>query len=378
MVEEEIRFIPVDQLMETLHTSLQGLSSSEVESRKASYGPNEVVRQKKMAVFRQFISQFKNPLIIILILASVLTLFLGEYVNAIIIIVMVFLSVFIDFFQEYRAERAVELLKEKISTLATVIRDGNSQDVPLSKLVPGDIISLSAGAIVPADARVIQARDFFVDQSALTGESYPVEKTAQIRVGENQDTQQWEQYLFMSSPVVSGSATAVVVKTGMSTEYGKIAERLIARPPETEFERGLNKFSYLITQIIFLLVIFVFFTNALFKHGIVDSLLFAVALAVGLTPELLPMILTVNLSKGALAMSDKGVIVKHLASIQNFGSMDTLCTDKTGTLTENRIALIYHVDAERNDNEQVLLMKSRLISFENMSRSLLQKTRIVY
>ena len=355
MEEEETRFIPVDQLMETLHTSQRGLSSQEVESRRALYGPNEVVRQKKMAVFRQFIGQFKNPLIIILILASVLSIFLGEFVNATIIIVMVILSVFIDFFQEYRAERAVELLKEKISTLATVIRDGNSQDVPLSELVPGDIISLSAGAIVPADARVLLARDFFVDQSALTGESYPVEKTAQIRVGEDQDPQQWEQYLFMSSPVVSGSATAVVVKTGMSTEYGKIAERLTARPPETEFERGLNKFSYLITQIIFLLVIFVFFTNALFKHGVIDSLLFAVALAVGLTPELLPMILTVNLSKGALAMSDKGVIVKHLASIQNFGSMDTLCTDKTGTLTENRIALIYHVDAERNDNEQVLL-----------------------
>jgi Mg2+-importing ATPase len=159
----------------------------------------------------------------------------------------------------------------------------------------------------------------------------------------------------MSSPVVSGSATAVVVKTGMSTEYGKIAERLTARPPETEFERGLKQYSYLVTRIIFFLVIFVFFSNALFKHGVLESLLFAVALAVGLTPELLPMILTLNLSKGALAMSEKGVIVKHLASIQNFGSMDMLCTDKTGTLTENRITLIYHVDAEGNTSEQVLL-----------------------
>jgi Mg2+-importing ATPase len=355
MAEEEFPFIPVDQLMETLHTSLQGLSSKEVESRRASYGPNAVVREKKLAVFRQFIGQFKNPLIIILLLAAVLSVFLGEFVDAMIIIVIVFLSVFIDFFQEYRAERAVELLKEKISTLATVIRAGVRQDVPLSELVPGDIITLSAGAIVPADARVILARDFFVDQSALTGESFPVEKTAQIRAGEKQDPQQWEQYLFMSSPVVSGSATAVVVKTGMSTEYGKIAERLTARPPETEFERGLKQFSYLITRIIFFLVIFVFFTNALFKHGVLDSLLFAVALAVGLTPELLPMILTVNLSKGALAMSEKGVIVKHLVSIQNFGSMDMLCTDKTGTLTENRITLVYHVDAERNTSEQVLL-----------------------
>lgn len=355
MADDESRFIPVDQLMETLHTSLQGLSSDEVESRRSTYGPNEVVRQKKLAAFRQFAGQLKNPLIIILLLAAVLSIFLAELVDALIIIVIVFLSVCIDFFQEYRAERAVELLKEKISTMATVIRDGARQDVPLSELVPGDIITLSAGDIVPADARVLSARDFFVDQSALTGESFPVEKTAQERQGMEPDPSGREQYLFMSSPVVSGSATAAVVKTGMRTEYGKIAERLTARPPETEFERGLKQFSYLVTRIIFLLVIFVFFTNALFKHGVLDSLLFAVALAVGLTPELLPMILTVNLAKGALAMSEKGVIVKHLASIQNFGSMDVLCTDKTGTLTENRITLIYHVDVERTSSDQVLL-----------------------
>lgn len=355
MAEEEIPFVPVDQLMETLHTSLQGLSSEDVATRGASYGPNAVVREKKLAAFRQFASQFKNPLIIILLLAAVLSVFLAEFVDALIIVVIVFLSVFIDFYQEYRAGRAVELLQQKISTLATVTRDRSTQDVPLSELVPGDIISLSAGNIVPADARVIHARDFFVDQSALTGESFPVEKTAQVRGGERQEPQHYADYLFMSSPVVSGSATAVVVKTGMSTEYGKIAERLTARPPETEFERGLKQYSYLVTRIIFFLVIFVFFTNTLLKHGVLESLLFAVALAVGLTPELLPMILTLNLSKGALAMSEKGVIVKHLASIQSFGSMDMLCTDKTGTLTENRITLIYHVDAEGTTSEQVLL-----------------------
>ena len=355
MTEEEYLDIPVDQVMERLHTSPRGLSSEEVESRRALYGPNEVVREKKLAAFRQFIGQFKNPLIIILLFAAVLSIFLGEFVDALIIIAIVFISVFVDFFQEYRAERTVELLKGKISTMATVFRDGTRLDVHLSELVPGDIFTLSAGDIVPADARLILARDFFVDQSALTGESFPVEKTAEVQSGGDQDSRQRVTYLFMSSPVVSGSATAVVVKTGMSTEYGRIAERLTARPPETEFERGLKQYSYLITRIIFLLVIFVFFTNALFKHGVLDSLLFAVALAVGLTPELLPMILTVNMSKGALAMSDKGVIVKHLASIQNFGSMDVLCTDKTGTLTENRITLIYHVDAERNSSEQVLL-----------------------
>jgi Mg2+-importing ATPase len=355
MAEEEPQFIPVDQLMDIHHTSLQGLSSGEVEARRSSFGSNEVVRQKRLAALRQFASQLKNPLIIILLFAAILSIFLGELVDALIIIVIVFLSVFIDFFQEYRAERAVELLKEKISTMVTVIRNGTRLDVPLAELVPGDIIILSAGDIVPADARVILARDFFVDQSALTGESYPVEKIAQERQGMEPDPSGREQYLFMSSPVVSGSATAVVVKTGMATEYGKIAERLTARPPETEFERGLSQFSYLVTRIIFVLVIFVFFINTLFHHGVLNSLLFAVALAVGLTPELLPMILTVNLAKGALAMSEKGVIVKHLASIQNFGSMDVLCTDKTGTLTENRITLIHHVDAERNSSDQVLL-----------------------
>ena len=177
MSDKEIRFIPIHQLMETLHTSLQGLSPDEVASRRASYGPNEVVRERKMAVFRQFFRQFKNPLVIILFIASVLSIFLGELVDALIIIVIVVLSVFIDFFQEYRAGRAVDLLKEKISTTATVIREGVLGDVNLSELVPGDIITLSAGDIVPADARVIVAKDFFVDQSALTGESFPVEKT---------------------------------------------------------------------------------------------------------------------------------------------------------------------------------------------------------
>jgi len=355
MSDEEIRSIPLDHLMEALHTSPRGLSHEEVLVRRESYGPNEVVRERKIAVIRQFLRPLKNPLILLLLIASVLSIFLGELVDALIIIVIVVLSVFIDFFQEYRAGRAVELLKEKISTTATVIRAGVLGEVNLADLVPGDIITLSAGDIVPADSRVLAAKDFFVDQSALTGESYPVEKTALPRPAGEQDTQGWGQYLFMSSPVVSGSATAVVVKTGMSTEYGKIAERLTARPPETEFERGLKQFSYLVTQIIFILVLFVFFINAFFKHGVLDSLLFAVALAVGLTPELLPMILTLNLSKGALAMSEKGVIVKHLASIQNFGSMDILCTDKTGTLTENRITLVYHVDVQRNSSEMVLL-----------------------
>ena len=247
------------------------------------------------------------------------------------------------------------MLSEKVRTTATVLRDGVRQEVKLSEVVPGDIVSLSAGDIVPADARIVNAKDLFVNQSALTGESFPVEKTSASLKAKNSTITEWNNCLFLGTSVVSGMASAIVVRTGSSTEYGRIAKRLVARQPETEFERGLRRFGYLIMQITLSLVIFVFFINALFKRGVLESLLFSVALAVGLTPELLPMILSVNLSKGALAMSKKNVIVKRLPSIQNFGSMDVLCTDKTGTLTENRITLVLHVDAERRENEKVLL-----------------------
>jgi Mg2+-importing ATPase len=213
---------------------------------------------------------------------------------------------------------------------------------------------LPRGISSPADARVLAARDFYVNQSALTGEPFPVAKTAGI---EDPGTPLSEaaNYIFLGTSVVSGTATAVITRTGMSTEFGRVAKTLVERPPETEFERGLKQFSYLMSKFVFTLVIFVFFINALFRHGVLESLLFSVALAVGMTPELLPMILSLNLSKGSIAMSEKGAIVKHPESIQNFGSMDILCTDKTGTLTENEIALVRHLDTEGKDSENVLL-----------------------
>lgn len=263
-------------------------------------------------------------------------------------------SVILDFYQEYRAGTAVELLRQKITTTATVTHDGKRQEIPLGLLVPGDLISLTAGDIVPADARVITSRDFFINQSALTGEPYPVEKTNAAGRPADQPADR-ENSVFLGTSVVSGSANAIVTRTGSATEYGRIARMLGERPPETEFERGINSFGLLMMRLVFFLVIFVFFVNALLHHGILDSLLFAVALAVGMTPELLPMILSINLSNGAIAMSRKGAIVKHLASIQNFGSMDVLCTDKTGTLTENRISLIKHVGIDGTDSDRVLL-----------------------
>ena len=340
-------------VMAFLGTTDRGLSSAEASARLERYGPNDISQVRKRPIIFQFLEHFRNFLVIILLLAAVISAFTGGIISAAIIIVIVFISVTIDFFQEYKAGQAAELLRKKIVTNATVLRDGTVQELPIFDLVPGDIISLSAGDIVPADARLIGGRDLYVNQSALTGEPYPVEKNPAV-VDPARSLIEAENYIFLGTSVVSGTATAVVTKTGLATEFGSVAKTLVARPPETEFERGLRHFSYLMTQFVFSLVVFVFFVNAFFKHDILNSLLFSVALAVGMVPELLPMILSLNLSKGAIAMSEKGAIVKHPASIQNFGSMDVLCTDKTGTLTENQIALVRHLDTEGNDSETVL------------------------
>jgi Mg2+-importing ATPase len=339
-------------------TSSQGLSSEEAERRLKIYGTNELARKKKRAAIVSFLLHFKSPLILILLGAAAFAASDGDIADFSIILVIVIISVSIDHYQESKAENAAEALKETVSTTATVLRDNTKNELKLSLIVPGDIIFLSAGDIAPADARIIDAKDLFINQSALTGESFPAEKTANelqsIDVSSGSITE-WNNYVFMGTSVVSGTATATVVKTGGSTEYGKIAKRLVAKPPETEFERGVKGFSYLIMQVTFILIIFVFMALALEHRDLVQSLLFAAALAVGLTPELLPMIITMNLSKGAINMSKKGVVVKHLPSIENFGSMNVLCTDKTGTLTENRISLVSHVDAEGDDDDKVLL-----------------------
>jgi Mg2+-importing ATPase len=352
---EELLSLPIDELFVRLETSQSGLTSQVAESRLEIYGYNELAKRKKRTAIVKFLSEFRSPLVIILLLAGLLSGFFGEMINATIIFSIVFVSVVLDFYQESKAEKAAEMLKEKVTTTATVLRDSVKQEVKLSEIVPGDIVYLSAGDMVPADARVVNAKDFFVNQSALTGESFPVEKTPAPLKAKGAAITEWNNCLFLGTSVVSGTATAIVVKTGNFTEYGRIAKKLVAREPETDYERGLRRFGFLIMQVTFILVLFVFFINALYKRDVLESLLFAVALAVGLTPELLPMIVSVNLSKGALAMSKKGVIVKRLASIQNFGSMDVLCTDKTGTLTENKITLVLHVDMEGNDNEKTLL-----------------------
>ncbi len=354
MKTEDLLSIPMDEFLIRLETSQSGLAAQEVENRLRTYGHNELAKRKKRTAAVEFLVHLRSPLVILLLIAGLISGFLGETINAAIIFSIVLLSVVLDFYQESKAEKAAEMLREKVTTTATVLRDGARQEVKLSEIVPGDIIYLSAGDIAPADARVINAKDLFLDQSALTGESFPVEKMAEPLKAKDPAITEWDNCLFMGTSVVSGTATAVVIKTGNFTEYGKVAEKLAIREPETEFEKGLRRFGFLMLEVTFLLVLLVFFINALFKRDILESLLFAVALAVGLTPELLPMILSVNLSQGALAMSKRGVIVKRLVAIQNFGSMDVLCTDKTGTLTQNKITLVLHVDIEGKENEKVL------------------------
>lgn len=362
---EDLLCHPIDEVMARLKTSSSGLTSEQANEFLKFYGPNEVAKRRKRAAAVKFLLLFKNPLVLILLIAGTISGVVGfaqydmtNIINMTIIFIMVFMSVVLMFLQESRAERAAEKLQEKVATTATVLRDGVKEEVRLSDIVPGDMIFLSAGDVVPADARLISAKDFFMDQSALTGESFPIEKTvAPITSKQACNVEEWNNYLFMGTSVVTGLATAVVVKTGSSTEYGRIIKKIVERRPETEFERGLRRFGYLIMQVTFVLVSFVFIILAVRYQGerVLESFLFAVALAVGLTPELLPMILSINLSKGAMAMSKKGVIVKQLSSIQNFGNMDVLCTDKTGTLTENRVTLMLHIDMEGIDNEKVLL-----------------------
>lgn len=352
---EEILTLPVEKLLLRLKSSLNGLTSEEVKRRLELFGYNEIPTRKKRTIIVDFLSHFKNPLVVILLIAGLISGFLADVTDMVIIYIMVLFSVIVDFYQEHKAEREAEMLRQRVATKATVLRDGVKKEIRLEEIVPGDIVLLSAGDIVPADARIISAKDLLVDESVLTGESFPVEKTDQPLKSYEPSITKWSNYLFMGTSVVSGTAMALVVKTGSSTEYGKIAKRLARRKGETEFEKGLRRFGYMIMQVTFLLVIIVFFINALYKRGVLDSLLFAVALAVGLTPELLPMIVTITLSKGAVLMAKKKVIVKRLAAIQNFGSMDVLCTDKTGTLTENRVKLALYVDINGEENNKVLL-----------------------
>lgn len=302
----------------------------------------------------QFLSRFKNPLIILLLVASSVSALTGELTNFFIIAVMVLFSVTLDFVQEHRAGKAAASLRQSVSVRARVERDGKPVEIAVTEVVPGDLVVLSAGDMIPADGRVVEADDFFVKQALLTGEPYPVEKHPGELAAGATDIQDAANAVFMGTTVISGSARIRVVNTGAGTAMGAIADTLTRQPPPSAFEIGTHRFGLLIMRLTILLVLFVLLVNAFMHKPWLESFLFAVALAVGLTPELLPMVVSVTLSRGALLMARKRVIVKRLAAIQNLGSMDVLCTDKTGTLTEAKIRLEQHVDPQGQPSERVL------------------------
>src|SRR5271157_1783144 len=358
---EEILCSSAENLLEKLGTSQSGLSTEVARDRIEFFGPNDVAMKKKRPLIVEFLKYFKSPLILILLGAAIISGLLFDLTDMSIIIFIVIMSVFLDFIQEHRAGKAAEELQKRIQTTTTALRDGVKKELPLAEFVPGDIIVLSAGEIVPADARILAAKDLFSHQSAMTGESIPVEKSPDpIKPEDVSSIAKWTNCLFMGASILSGTGIAVVVKTGTMTEYGKIIMSAIEKKPETEFDKSTKRFGMFLLKVTVLLVGFVFLVKAWQSAAtggsagtVVDSLLFAVALSVGLTPDLLPMIISVNLSKSAVAMSKKKVIVKRLNSIQNFGSMDVLCTDKTGTLTENKIVMVLHVDIEGKSNDKV-------------------------
>jgi P-type Mg2+ transporter len=345
---------PIADMLAELATDAIGLSNSEAQARLSKFGQNLFRDHRKQALFVQFLARFKNPLVLLLLVASAISAFTGEMTNFVIISVMVLLSVTLDFVQEHRAGKAAESLRKSVSVHARVFRDGKLTEIPVVGVVPGDITEVSAGDMIPADGLVLEANDLFVKQALLTGESYPVEKRSGALTDDATELQDATNAVFMGTTVISGSAHLLVVKTGTDTAIGAIADSLTSQPPPTAFEIGTHRFGLLIMRLTILMVLFVLMVNALMHKPWLDSFLFAVALAVGLTPELLPMVVSVTLSQGALLMAKKRVIVKRLASIQNLGSMDVLCTDKTGTLTEAKIRLEQHVDSQGKPSQRVL------------------------
>jgi len=345
----------ITHLLEKLNTSSSGLSAKCAKSRLRHYGLNEMAREKRKSGVWIFLTSLANPLVILLGVLGLVSFLTGDARATIMIFVMVIVSVVLRFVQEIRADHAAEKLKAMVSNNATVIRDGVRQEIALKLLVPGDIIELASGDMIPADVRIISAKDLFLNQSVLTGEALPIEKKSTVVIGkEDKNSLDLANICFLGSSVVSGSATAIVIKTGMYTYFGSLADSLVTARPPTSFDKGVNKFTWLMIRFMLVMAPAVFLINGLTKHNWGEAFLFALAVAVGLTPEMLPMIVTVNLSKGALMMARKKTIVKKLNAIQNFGAMNILCTDKTGTLTEGRIVLERHVDTLGEPSERVL------------------------
>jgi Mg2+-importing ATPase len=355
--------IPISDLLQQLQATPQGLSSREAQRRLELYGSNLLKAKKRTDSLTLFLNQFKSPIILILLFAAGLSFFLHDAADALIISLIVFVSGLLGFFQERGANNAVEKLIAIVQTKVQALRDGKQQEVPLEEIIPGDIVILTAGDLVPGDCALVDSRDLFLDEATLTGETYPVEKEVGILPQETPLSQR-KNTLFMGTHVVSGTGTAVVVFTGTKTEFGKVSERLKLRPGETEFEVGVRRFGYFLMEVTLVLLLAIFATNVYLARPVMESFLFSLALAVGMTPQLLPAIITINLSHGAKRMAANKVIVKRLAAIENFGSMNVLCSDKTGTLTEGQVHIQSAVDVNGQQSEKTLLYAYLNASYE--------------
>ncbi|MDO8662658.1 MAG: magnesium-translocating P-type ATPase [Candidatus Omnitrophota bacterium] len=369
---------PQELLFEKLRTSAKGLAEQEAKKRLEEYGLNEPAKKKKRTILIQILSKFVNPLVIVLLVIAAFSLFFGEKIEALLVILMAMMSVFLSFTQEHRAGKEAEKLSEMVRATATVYRNGKPREVKIREIVPGDIVDLFAGDMIPADLRIISCKDLFINQASLTGESFPIEKTSIAIQAKNNSPSELANIAFMGSSVVSGTGLAVVVKTGVSTQFGELSRRLASIVVETSFDKGIRKFTWLMIRLMLVLVVIIFGINALLKHNFVDALLFSLAVAVGLTPEMLPMLVAINLSKGAIAMSKKDVIVKRLSSIQNFGAMDVLCTDKTGTLTLDKIVLEKHCDVVRKEDSDVLRLAYLNSFYQTGLKNILDRAVLKY
>ena len=349
---EEIWTEPLDRLLARLATTRAGLNSAEVQSRLATCGPNDAATVKRSPLWRQFLARFRNPLVIILLVASGLSAATGDVTSFVIVASIVTMSMTLDFVQEVRAQNAVEALRRSVAVQATVRRDGASLSVPIDQLVPGDVVELIAGDLVPADARLLESRDLFVNQALLTGEPYPAEKQASDAALGAENPAGASNAVFAGTSVISGTAAIVICCTGSKTALGDLATSLAEKPPATAFVVGIRRFGMLIMRFTVLMVLFVLVVNISFHRPALESLMFALALAVGLTPELLPMIVTVTLARSAMELAKRKVIVKRLSAIHDLGAMDVLCTDKTGTLTEATIKLVRAIDGSGVESQR--------------------------
>jgi P-type Mg2+ transporter len=346
--------ISATELLNRLQATVSGLTSDEARKRQTSYGANRLKPQKRSDAFTLLVSQFKSPIILILLFATGLSLFLHNLVDASIILTIVVISGLLGFWQEYGASNAVAKLLAIVQIKVAVVRDGNEQEVPVEGIVPGDVVILNAGDIVPGDCLLLESKDLFVDEAMLTGETFPVEKAVSILPADTALAQRTNA-VWMGTHIVSGNAKAFVTLTGKNTEFGKVSERLKLKSPETDFEHGIRRFGYFLGEVTLVLVVIIFAINVYLHRPVLESFLFSLALAVGLTPQLLPAIISINLAHGAKKMAQKKVIVKRLASIENFGSMNVICSDKTGTLTEGNVQVESALNVNGDASEKVFL-----------------------